>query len=89
MNKNKYWTYRDGSYELHFIHFYDDDEIILTFVQGAEGTFWYLSDILRGGDNYINAISINDAKKQLEDKIREHIEDEITYYEEMLEKFDE
>ncbi len=37
----------------------------------------------------MQADSIEDAMEQFEDMVVDHIEDEISYYEEMLDKFQE
>jgi len=88
--QNKHWYEENGVYELHFTHFYND-EVILKFVQDKDDpeTFWFVSDLLNVESDCIYADSIEGAKEESEEKVIEHIEDQIAYYEEMLEKFEE
>lgn len=82
--KNRYWLINGDIYELHFIQFYDD-EVILKFVQDKDDSenYIYVSDLLKMEHDEIFADSI----EQLEEMVIEHIQEEISYYEEMLEKF--
>lgn len=88
--ENRYWLVNDDVYELHFTQFYDD-EIILKFVQDKEDSenYIYVSELLNVEHDEILAESIEAAIEQFEDMIIDHIQDEISYYEEMLEKFQE
>lgn len=49
----------------------------------------YVSDLLNVEHDEIQADSVKDAMEQFEDMVVEHINDEISYYEEMLDKFQE
>lgn len=49
----------------------------------------YISSLLNVEHDEILAESVEDAMKQFEDMIVDHIKDEIDYYEDMLEKFQE
>ena len=75
---------------MHFKQFYDD-QIILKFVKDEyiPDSYIYVSELLKVEDDSIFADSVEDAMEQFEDMIIERIEDEISYYEEMLEKFRE
>lgn len=86
--ENRYWLKNDNAYELHFTQFYDD-EIILKFVQDKDDleNYIYVSELLNVEYDEIQADSIEDAMEQFEDMIVDHIKDEISYYEEMLDKF--
>lgn len=88
--KNKYWLVNDDVYELHFIQFYDD-EIILKFIQdeGDSENYIYVSELLNVEHDEILAESIEDAMDQFEDMVVDHIQEQISYYEEMLDKFEE
>jgi len=88
--ENRYWLVNDNVYELHFIQFYDD-ETILKFIQDKDDSenYIYASDLLNVENDEIQADSIEDAMEQFEDMVVEHINDEISYYEEMLDKFNE
>lgn len=72
--ENRYWLVNDDVYELHFTQFYDD-EIILKFVNVEH--------------DEILAESIEDAMEQFGDMVIDHIQEQISYYEEMLDKFQE
>lgn len=86
--KNRYWLLNDDVYELHFTQFYDD-EIILKFIQDKEDSenYIYVSDLLNVEHDEEFAKSIEDAMKQFEDVIVDHIKEKIDYYDEMLDKF--
>lgn len=88
--ENRYWLKNDDVYELHFTQFYDD-EIILKFVQDKDdsGNYIYVSDLLDIEHDEILADSVEDAMEQFEDMVVEHIQEQIDYYEEMLNKFQE
>ena len=72
------------------MQFYDD-EIILKFVQDKDDSenYIYVSDLLNVEHDEILADSVEDAMGQFEDMIAEHIQEEIFYYKEMLDKFQE
>lgn len=86
--ENRYWLLNDDVYELHFTQFYDD-EIILKFIQDKEDSenYIYVSDLLNVEHDEEFAKSIEDAMKQFEDVIVDHIKEKIDYYDEMLDKF--
>ncbi|KAI4445225.1 hypothetical protein C823_007732 [Eubacterium plexicaudatum ASF492] len=86
--ENRYWLLNDDVYELHFTQFYDD-EIILKFIQDKEDSenYIYVSDLLNVEHDEEFAKSIEDAMKQFEDVIVDHIKEKIDYYDEMLAKF--
>ncbi len=88
--KNRYWLVNDDVYKLHFTQFYDD-EIILKFIQDKDDSenYTYVSDLLNVEHDEIQADSVEDAMEQFEDMVVDHIKDEISYYEEMLDKFQE
>lgn len=88
--ENRYWLVNDDVYELHFTQFYDD-EIILKFMQDKDDleNYIYVSDLLNVEHDEIQADSVEDAMEQFEDMVVEHINDEISYYEDMLDKFNE
>lgn len=93
MNKkyeNRYWLANDDVFELHFAKFYDD-EIILKFVKDKDDSenYIYVSDLLNVEHDDIQADSVEDAMEQFEDMIIEYIQEQINYYEGMLEKFNE
>lgn len=81
---------KDDVYELHFTQFYDD-EIILRFIQAKNnpGNYIYVSEMLNAEHDEILAESIEDAMEQFEDMVVDHIQEQISYYGEMLDKFQE
>ena len=87
---NRYWLKNDDVYELHFTQFYDD-EIILKFIQDKNDSenYIYVSELLKVEHDEILAESVDDAMEQFEDMVIDHIKDEIAYYDEMLDKFQE
>lgn len=89
--ENRYWLLNDDVYELHFTQFYDDDEIILKFIQDKEDSenYIYVSDLLNVEHEEILAESVENAMEQFEDMVVDHIQEQISYYEEMLDKFQE
>lgn len=89
-HENRYWLANDDIFELHFTHFYDD-EVVLKFKQDKDDLeiYIYVSDLLKVEYDIIEADSVEDAMEQFEDMIIDHIQDEISYYEDMLEKFQE
>lgn len=88
--ENRYWLRNDDVYELHFTQFYDD-EIILKFVQDKDDleNYIYVSSLLNVEHGEILAESVEDAMEQFEDMVVDHIQEQISYYEEMLDKFQE
>ncbi len=88
--ENRYWLVNDDVYELHFTQFYDD-EIILKFMQDKDDSenYIYVSDLLNVEHDELQADSLEDAMEQFEDMVVDHIKDEISYYEDMLERFNE
>ncbi len=88
--ENRYWLINDDVYELHFTQFYDD-EIILKFIQNKDDSenYIYVSDLLNVEHDEIQAESVDDAMEQFEDMVVDHIKDEISYYEDTLDKFNE
>lgn len=88
--ENRYWLRNDDGYELHFTQFYDD-EIILKFVQDKDDleNYIYASELLNVEHDEILAESIEDAMEQFEYMVVDHIQEQISYHEEMLDKFQE
>lgn len=88
--ENRYWLKNVDVYELHFIQFYDD-EIILKFVQDKDDSenYIYVSELLNVEHDGILSKSIEDAIEQFEDMIVDYIKEQISYYDEMLDRFQE
>lgn len=89
-HENRYWLLNDDVYELHFILFYDD-EIILKFIQDKDDSenYIYVSDLLNVEHDEEFAESVEDTMEQFEDKVIDYIKEKISYYDEMLDKFQE
>lgn len=89
-HENRYWIKNDDVYELHFTQFYDD-EIILKFIQDKHDSenYIYVSKLLNVEHDDILAESIEDAMEQFEDMVVDHIQEQISYYDEILDKFQE
>ena len=87
-HENRHWLKNGEVYELHFTQFYDD-EIILKFVQDKEdsGNYICVSDLLNVEHGEVWDDSVEDVMEQFEDMVIEHIQEQISYYEEILEKF--
>lgn len=88
--ENRYWLKNDDVYELHFTQFYDD-EIILKFIQDKNdsGNYIYVSKLLNVEYDDILAESVEDAMEQFEYMIADHIQEQISYYKDMLDRFQE
>lgn len=88
--ENRYWLLNDDVYELHFTQFYDD-EIILKFIQDKNDleNYIYVSKLLNVEHDEILAESVEDAMEQFEDMVINYIIEKISYYDEMLDKFQE
>ena len=80
--ENRYWLVNDDVY---------DDEIILKFIQDKDDSenYIYVSDLLNVEYNEEFAESLEDAMEQFENMVVDHIQEQISYYEEMLDKFQE
>ena len=79
---------------LHFTQFYDD-EVILEWQQNnnEKNSFYYQSKLLNATKE-LDFIFVEDenpdmAMEQFVDMIEDHIQDQISFYEDMLEKFKE
>lgn len=89
-HENRYWLVNGDVFELHFTHFYDD-EIILKFIQDKDNSenYIYVSDLLNVEHDETQADTVEDVMEQFEDMVIDHIQEQICYYEEMLDKFNE
>jgi hypothetical protein len=87
---NKYWKENNGRYEFKFKPFYTEN-VILTFRQDNNdlNSFNYISSLLKVEDDYIYADSIEEAKEEFEYLIETFLEDQVRYYEDLLQKFQE
>ena len=75
---------------LHFTQFYDD-EVILEWQQNnnEKDSFYYTSKLLKVEHDsiYVKSESPDEAMEEFVDMIEYHIQDQVYFYEDMLEKF--
>lgn len=77
---------------LHFTQFYDDKVILLWQQNNNEkDSFYYQSELLNVEQDsiYVPSENPDEAMEQFADMIEDHIQDQISFYENMLEKFKE
>lgn len=89
---NRYWEYDEfyESWNLYFTQFYDD-EVIISFAKDNE-CGWFEITFQKENittNEMLEAETIEEAKEECEYKVKEYIQDQISYYEYMLEKFEE
>lgn len=87
---NKRWITKDNVYKLMFTPF-NDEECVLTFVQHPDDPkcFIYASDWLNVEYDEEFARDVVDAMGIFEGFIEDHIIDEMTYYETLLDAWRE
>lgn len=77
------------TYELHFTQFYDDEVILRCKPDDrCEGYWVYASDFLNVEDDTEAADSVDEALETFEDMVVDYINEQISYYEDMQEKFE-
>lgn len=96
---NKYWEVGEKNefgkecYKLHFSQFYEEEDknVVAGFVQDEEDpeVYIYTSKELNVEYDTLIADSVEDAKRQIEDMLVEHWEDEIGYLENRIKAFEE
>lgn len=85
--KNLYWLVDDNNvYELHSTCF-NQDEIVLKFIQDKDDVenYIYTSEILQVEYDDLFAFSIDEAMEQFEDMFIDYIQEKVFYYEDVLE----
>lgn len=87
---NKRWITDGKKYELLFRR-YGEEVCVLSFVQDiADPTyFWFTSDELSVEYDCETADNIDEAKEIFEEKYEEYLEDQIAYYESLLDAWKE
>ena len=93
-HENWYWEVEEAHNalvgKLHFTQFYDDEVILSWQLNDSEpDTFYYVSSMLNVEQDAIFADNPDEAMEEFADMVIEHIEDKISYYEDMLDKFKE
>ena len=89
---NRYWKYDEfyESWNLYFTQFYDDEKFI-SFAKEYNDD-WFEITFQKENittNEMLEAETIEEAKEECEYKVKEYIQDQISYYEDMLEKFEE
>lgn len=85
---NKKWIEKDGAYRLFFTPYGSDIEYAV-ITQDQDGDWIIVSVPLKIEFDNLNAENLDAAKEEVEDKIRSSFENEIAYYENLLELFGE
>ena len=90
---NRYWKYDEfyESWNLYFTQFYDDEKFI-SFARSEYNDDWFEITFQKENittNEMLEAETIEEAKEECEYKIKKYIQDQISYYENMLEKFEE
>ena len=88
---NKRWIDYANKSDLMFRKFGCDEECVLSFTQSEEDKtcFLFVSEDLKVEYDYEFFDSVEEAKKAFEEMYAEHIRDEISYYETLLENWEE
>ena len=89
MNKRWRWVQNGDCYELRFTKFYDEETVLKLVPDSKEaGCYIYVSEELHVEYDEIYAGSIEEAKQELEDIYRIHLEDKVEYWSDMLDKWE-
>lgn len=85
---NRKWIEKDGVYKLFFSPYGNDIEYAV-IKQDQDGDWIIVSDPLNIEYDILDAENLEEAKEEVEYKIRSSFEDEIVYYENLLKLFEE
>lgn len=89
MSECRRWVENGERYELRFTKFHDEETVLIFAPDPKEADCYvYVSEELHVEYDYIYAESIEEAKQQLEDIYRSHLEDEAEYWSDMLQKWE-
>lgn len=79
------------SHILLFGHHYQDEERIVCLFRGSNGDWNTTSDLLNTFWEYLtdSEVSEHDAKLLVEEMVHDHYEDEMKYYQSILNEFDD
>jgi len=90
---NKRWELVDVANEMWDLIFYPyyDDEIVATIYRDNEGDWCCTSKLLKIKDDFIDYeyVTCDNIKNYISDRIKEFYIDEINFYKELLELFEE
>ena len=71
---------------LYFTPFYEEIKFAELFHE-EDGDWYYSSDLLNISSEYLESDNLKDAKQEVEDLLGRHLEDEISYYQSLLNSF--
>ena len=83
---SKQWLEEIDKNILYFTPFYEEVRLAEVFYED-DGDWCYSSDLLDVSNEYLDSDSLEEARKEVEDLIEEHFEDEISYYQLLLNSF--
>ena len=88
---NKRWIDYGNRSDLMFSKFGNDEECVLSFTQSKEDEtcFLFVSEDMKVEYDYEFFDSVAEAKEAFEEKYADYLRDEISYYETLLEDFEE
>ena len=85
---NRKWIEHEGAYKLLFRP-YDKDIEYAAITQDKDSDWIIVSEPLNIEYDILDAKTVEEAKEEVEDKIRETFEDEVAYYANLLRLFKE
>ena len=88
---NKRWIDYGNRSDLMFSKFVNEEECVLSFTQSKEDEtcFLFVSEDMKVEYGYEFFDSVAEAKEAFEEKYADYLRDEISYYETLLENFEE
>lgn len=88
---NKRWIDYGNRSDLMFSKLGSEEECVLSFTQSKEDEtcFLFVSEDMKVEYDYEFFDSVAEAKEEFEEKYADYLRDEISYYETLLENFEE
>jgi predicted RNase H-like HicB family nuclease len=83
---NRQWLEEVDKNILYFTPFYEEVRLAEVFHED-DGSWCYSSDLLNVSNEYLSSDSLEEAKKEVEDLIEIYFEDEISYYQSLLNSY--
>ena len=83
---SKQWLEEIDKDILYFTPFYEEVRLAEVFHED-DGSWCYSSDLLDVSNEYLGSDSLEEARKEVEDLIEIYFEDEISYYQSLLNSF--
>ena len=81
------WIEENGKHILWFNPYYWENEKRLAEVYHGDDGWCCNSKLLNIDEEYLDSDTLEDAKEIIKDAIIQHYEDELNYYQELLDKF--